>query len=279
MNLNKLCNLLKIDFTIKEIKYSEVLCLKLLKYKIIAYSSHSMLTFLLGNGIFFDEEIKLSEQTLNELYQHAFTILKIFLEDIRYLDFSPLEIALCIIKTLREKQKLEKSPVFFEIYCNVDLNMVNNCIIVLKSILNYTPPTKFRKSYSHENKEININKKFSLISSNKIYPNTYISFSNYFHNCQDQQLSKEFYQNNKNLKFKETNNFNYINDSCETNETRSCNSLCNSEERHNYPYYFNSFSPKEQIFYNNLLMNNSNKSVNKKFYQIIPLASIFVNKH
>lgn len=128
-------------FSENDTKKSEMICLKLLGYKLDRNSAYDFLEYFLKQGIVFEDELHVLEEenhekfTLKEIYDFPYKILNFFLFDSRYLDFSPLQIACAIITFTRKKFNLKESwnNKFSEIY-NIKLEDFMNCYFVVKTI-------------------------------------------------------------------------------------------------------------------------------------------------
>jgi hypothetical protein len=161
-------------FSEMDIKKSEVICLKLLGYKLDRSSPYDFLEYFLKHGILFENEYieNLDEFILKEVYDFPYKILNFFLLDCRYLDFSPLQIACAIITFTREKFRLRESwsRKFSEIY-NIKLEDFMNCYFVVKTI--YAAEKEQAVSFNsmnRNNSDLYISLTRDPFSSNKIIP-------------------------------------------------------------------------------------------------------------
>lgn len=108
----------------------EKICLMALDYKLNYFSSYYILEFFLNNGVLFEHEICNDVEYLNSV---TTKIINFFLEDIRYLDFSPIHIACAVITLARDLLKIKEpwSNIFTKIYGIKHEDFIN-CYFVLK---------------------------------------------------------------------------------------------------------------------------------------------------
>jgi hypothetical protein len=180
-------------FSEKDIKKSEMICLKLLGYKLDRNSPYDFLEYFLKNGILFENEYldHFDEFELKEIYDFPYKILNFFLFDSRYLDFTPLQITCAIITFTREKFKLRESwsRKFSEIY-NIKLEDFMNCYFVVKTIYaaEKEPAVLFRPM-ERKNSDLYISLTRGPYTSNKIIPGP--SLAIYYNNdLQPHQLDE-----------------------------------------------------------------------------------------
>lgn len=256
----KLQEILQFNFSVEDIKKSECICLKLLKYRININTPYSILQSLLKNGIFFEDEIE--QERTESIYKSAFSILNNIMEDVRYVDFAPLEIAFCIVSLMREDLRLEKWPKCFRKIYNFNFEEFMTCFIVVKSLREIDPQKKCRKSNSDKN-----TRQQGYNTHNELHNNNTRKFSyeNYNYNNYFTNLSGDYSKLNFNYKFQETCKYSYMNDSFETRDTysqRSANSNSNSEERIKYYYH-----PDEFVFQNVNMNSNTYSNFNNHYNQ------------
>lgn len=187
-------------FSEKDTKKSEMICLKLLGYKLDRNSAYDFLEYFLKQGIVFEDELQVLEEenhekfTIKEIYDFPYKILNFFLFDSRYLDFSPLQIACAIITFTRKKFNLRESwnNKFSEIY-DIKLEDFMNCYFVVKTIYiaekeqkqqNYQKENSIccrsMEKKNSENSDLYINLRRDPYSSNKVVSGPSVaSYCNY----------------------------------------------------------------------------------------------------
>jgi hypothetical protein len=113
-------------YSINDLIRMEQVCLNILDYKLIHYNSQYILDFFLNNSFYKYKDIK-------EFICLTQKILDFFVEDIRFLDFTQLEITVSILSLSRELLNMEYSS-YSKIYdiCDIKLEEFMNCFFVLK---------------------------------------------------------------------------------------------------------------------------------------------------
>jgi hypothetical protein len=124
------------DFSEKDIKTSEIICLKLLDYKLDRTTSYDLLESFLKNGIVFENEVNVvSCQNMKEMNDLAFSILKNFVYDTRYLDFTPLQVAASVVSYVRKKFQLKSWNRLLEKIYSIKQDYFINCYFILTTII------------------------------------------------------------------------------------------------------------------------------------------------
>jgi hypothetical protein len=122
---------MKNDYTIDELKKAEIDCLSLLDYKLSHYSSLFCLEYFLNQGILWSNEDFIGD--LDKLYSLCYRILDFFLEDVRYIDFNPIQISCAVVSLARDYYNLKDSwPSLFVKLFNIKFDEFMNCFIVIK---------------------------------------------------------------------------------------------------------------------------------------------------
>jgi hypothetical protein len=134
-------NPMKERYQPSEIYDIERKCLHLLDYKLNLLTPFTVLEFFLTNGL-----ILHVDDIVNEFYKKCYEGMKYFTEDIRGLDFTPLEIACASILSAAQEvgfsQKIKK--VFKNVY-KIDISSFYNTFIVIRNIL----PENYIQNYSN----------------------------------------------------------------------------------------------------------------------------------
>ena len=97
----------RINFTVKEIKSTEIFCLKIIDYKLDFLNVYDYLEFFQIIGIIEKSEIISENETIEKINLQTINIIMSFLSDIKSLNFSDLQIACGSIKIIREINNLK----------------------------------------------------------------------------------------------------------------------------------------------------------------------------
>lgn len=89
----------------KEIKEYEIKCLELLNYNLSNPSSYSILSIILNNGIISENENK-NLLLINKIYQDIINFHFEFVRDLRFLDFTNIDIAISIVSYVCKENNL-----------------------------------------------------------------------------------------------------------------------------------------------------------------------------
>lgn len=130
----------KKSLNLREIKESEIECLNMIQYDVIDFSAYDWLSVLLNNGFIFEDELdNLAKNTINSIYTFTKKTLAAITNKELFLNFSPFQIALSIIKIAREKYSLENDYNHnFEIICDIyqtKLSDFKNCYTSIKEVI------------------------------------------------------------------------------------------------------------------------------------------------
>jgi hypothetical protein len=122
---------IKNEYNMTELKQAEVDCLKLLDYKLTHSSALLYLDFFLNIGVIWDYEAFNGD--LKEFNNQCYKVLDFFIQDIRYIDFNPLQISCAVISLVRDHYELKEpwSTLFAKIF-NIKMNEFMNCFVVIK---------------------------------------------------------------------------------------------------------------------------------------------------
>ena len=106
----------KIILQIDEILKYEIICLKLIDYNLINYSSYDWLMVLLSNGFIFEEEIKGKPvNTINNTYNYIKKTLALITSKSYFFKYNPFKIAFSLIHLGREKFINEEDGKYFKL--------------------------------------------------------------------------------------------------------------------------------------------------------------------
>ena len=111
-------------YRVKDVKYYEQLCVKMLKYKFDYFTPLNFIEYFLFNGLFFKNT---SNFKIEQIYEYINELLDNFIDDEHYTNFSPIDIAVSCISCVMDGIGIEK--VFLDIY---DLTINVECINYLK---------------------------------------------------------------------------------------------------------------------------------------------------
>lgn len=140
--MKQIANSIEGNFCEKEIKKSEIICLKLLSYKLNLTTSFDFLEFFLKNGILFEDD-KFKFEDLMQIYNETVLILKDFVNDMRYLDFTPLQTVCAIVSYVRKKNYMTSWNSHLEHTYQIKKEDFANCLFVIETIFSgkyYDPP-------------------------------------------------------------------------------------------------------------------------------------------
>ena len=136
----------KIILQIDEILKYEIICLKLIDYNLINYSSYDWLMVLLSNGFIFEEEIKGKPvNTINNTYNYIKKTLALITSKSYFFKYNPFKIAFSLIHLGREKFINEEDGKYFklikELY-NISFSDYENCYKEIKHEINISKNNK-----------------------------------------------------------------------------------------------------------------------------------------
>jgi hypothetical protein len=200
-----------------EIKIYEDYCVKTLNYRLNYFTTYHFVNLFLNNGLVFKSEIK-EGIDIKQMGGMIISILDILIDDNRYLDFSPLQVAWSIFSIARENYNLEPiSQVFCKIY-GIKAQNILPCFFVLKTVYK-SEIDKLIKNYQTINSNMIQNNKQTVLYGNSFSPqckeganylhpfdmqNTYTTSINTFPNIQNITQNK-----NMNLSHNLNDNYNY----------------------------------------------------------------------
>jgi hypothetical protein len=103
----------------------------LLNYKLTDYTALYCLEYLLNYGVVWD--IENFDGDLYEFNSLCYRILDFFIEDVRFIDFNPLQISCAVIRLARDNYRLKDSwnGLFTQVY-DINKDYFMNCFIVIK---------------------------------------------------------------------------------------------------------------------------------------------------
>jgi hypothetical protein len=271
---NDLAVILNSGYSTEEIKKAEIVCIKLLKYRLDICTPYSILTLMLNNGIIFDDEISSDEDIMKNEFLENFCEekLKYFISDPRFLDFcnNPLYIACSLISLSREELSLKKpwSERMEKVY-NVNFSQFAICYTVLKNLTSINCQIKKlspHSNYTHYIQEKS-NLRTNIFSSPMLYesgnfPNPYQIIENQPKSYSSQVLPKSkfssIYRTSQDIKhiqltpnifnngiiragsldnvniFTQDINHHHLNESCETSDTYSARAIYCEPRRTNF---------------------------------------------
>jgi hypothetical protein len=111
-------------YRLKDVKYYEYLCLKMLNYKFDYNTALNFIEFFLFNGLFFKNT---SNFKIESIHEFIYELLDNFIDDEQYAIFSSLDIAVACISCVLDGIGIDK--VFLDIY-RIKIN--SECINFLK---------------------------------------------------------------------------------------------------------------------------------------------------
>jgi hypothetical protein len=119
---------MKNDYDIKDLIKAEINCLELLEYKVSHFTALFCLDYFLTNGVVWENEFL----ELNDFYTLCFNILDFFIEDVRFVDFNPLQVSCAVISLARDYCKKEPWGGLFTKLYGIPMDDFMNCFIVIK---------------------------------------------------------------------------------------------------------------------------------------------------
>ena len=166
----------KIILQIDEILKYEIICLKLIDYNLINYSSYDWLMVLLSNGFIFEEEIKGKPvNTINNTYNYIKKTLALITSKSYFFKYNPFKIAFSLIHLGREKFINEEDGKYFklikELY-NISFSDYENCYKEIKNEIlisnnKKSSNTQLEKKIDFKSDNINSNQ-LSKVSNNDL---------------------------------------------------------------------------------------------------------------
>jgi hypothetical protein len=120
------------NYTLKEIKKYEELCVKLLYYKLDLILAYDYISLFFKIGVFTLDEKNTLKSSIGDIYNQCISILYEFVHDIKFPEFSQLEIALACMSLIREVQGVDHWIKLFEEIYHVNFEYFKNCYDVLK---------------------------------------------------------------------------------------------------------------------------------------------------
>lgn len=94
-------------FLLDELRRTEIICLKVLDYKLNYFTSYHFLVFYLAHGIIFTNEIK-DEKNIDKIYSDSYEILENMVQDNKLITKSHEYLAASIISYIREEYKIKE---------------------------------------------------------------------------------------------------------------------------------------------------------------------------
>jgi len=124
----------RVYFTEREIKNTEIICLKILNYNLSFLNVYDYLDFFLLIGIVEKTEMPYNIEILNKINNQTMIITNSFISDNKSLIFSDLQISCSIIKLVRELNKFQNKwiNIFKEIFL-IEEVYFTECFEVLKT--------------------------------------------------------------------------------------------------------------------------------------------------
>ena len=216
------------EYSFSESAEIEIICIKLLEYKLDFYHPIHFMEFLLLNGIIFNTD-QINTEESYKVYSSALNILEnIMYMDNKYLKYHPFYISCSIVCLCRENSNLEIWPFIFLHVFNIEFSMFKNVFDFISA------------NYKSKNRNNNNNNNNNILSPS-IKPITRTNSYNLNINLNEKKLY--------------INNNNYI-DSMNFNSPQK---LENTKEEEKYKTPIKTISSQ-----NNLVINLSLKPENSK---------------
>jgi hypothetical protein len=119
-------------YNVKELAKAELLCLTLLDYKTTNCSALLCLDYFLSVGVIWESE-NFDTELLSDFYSLCYKVLDFFIDDVRFVDFNPVQVACAVIALCRDYYKLKEpwSSLSAKAF-DTSLNDFMNCFIVIK---------------------------------------------------------------------------------------------------------------------------------------------------
>ena len=99
----------KLFFSSKEIRQTEIICLKIIDYNLSFLNCFDYFDFFLLIGIVEKNEENNSPEKLEKINQQALSILFTYITDLKSLGFSEIQISCGVIKVVRELNKFQNN--------------------------------------------------------------------------------------------------------------------------------------------------------------------------
>ena len=230
-------------------KYTEVLCIKYLKYDLERYSAYDYLILFFKLGIFFCEE----KLNIIDRLKYCINILDLIIYDNHFCYFSQYTFAMSIIKLALESDNFFDQKIFKYIY-GVDLSKSKyiKCSNIIKNILNNAINNYYAKNYFNILNnffylyQINSQKEF-INKINEKNENQYINNKNKKEKQEEEKNDSHKEMNYKNNKYFDISQF----------KTQNIN---------NHHFYVNNVNYFDFSNYNSCINNNFNFFGNNYFY-------------